>query len=179
MQGRFALTTVIAREVNQPIMKAAQGVFGALQPARRYQMEESNPYFNPFDPDFRANPYPHYQRLLQAAPLRYEGGITAVVVSRYDDVLTVLRDPETFSNHRPERTPFRQLDLTGGAATMLSADPPVHTRLRRLVSRDFTPRRISELTPRVTQITAPCSTRLRPRASSKSSRTWPANCRCW
>ncbi len=116
-------------------------------------MEEKSLYFNPFDPDFRANPYPHYQRLLQAPALRYSGGVSAVVVSRYDDVLAVLRDPETFSNHRPERTPFRQLDLTGGAATMLSADPPVHTRLRRLVSRDFTPRTIAELTPRVTRIT--------------------------
>jgi cytochrome P450 len=113
----------------------------------------STPYFNPFDPEFRANPYPHYQGLLQAPPLRYSGGITAIVVSRYVDVLRVLRDPETFSNHRPDRTPFRQLDLTAGAATMLSSDPPIHTRLRRLVSRDFTPRRIAEMAPRIAQIT--------------------------
>jgi cytochrome P450 len=112
------------------------------------------PYFNPFDPDFRDNPYPHYQRLLAAPPLKYSGPVSAVVISRYDDAETVLRDPETFSNHRPEQTPFRQLDLTGGAATMLGADPPVHTRLRKLVSRDFTPRRIATMAPRIEEITA-------------------------
>src|SRR5271170_4227087 len=116
-------------------------------------MEATAPYFNPFDPDFRANPYPHYQRLLQAPPLRYSGGISAVVISRYKDVLEVLLDPATFSNHRPERTPFRQLDLTGDAMTMLGADPPVHTRLRKLVSRDFTSRRIAGMAPRITEIT--------------------------
>jgi cytochrome P450 len=116
-------------------------------------MEATAPYFNPFDPDFRANPYPHYQRLLRAPPLKYSGGISAVVISRYRDVLAVLLDPGTFSNHRPERTPFRQLELTGDAVTMLGADPPVHTRLRKLVSRDFTSRRIAAMAPRITEIT--------------------------
>jgi len=112
------------------------------------------PYFNPFDPDFRDNPYPHYQRLLAAPPLKYSGPVSAVIISRYDDAEAVLKDPETFSNHRPEQTPIRQLDLTGGAATMLGADPPVHTRLRKLVSRDFTPRRIATMAPRIEEITA-------------------------
>jgi cytochrome P450 len=76
-----------------------------------------------------------------------------VIISRYDDIERVLTDYEPFSNHRPEATPFRQLDLTGGAATMLGADPPVHTRLRKLVSRDFTPRMIAAMAPRVREIT--------------------------
>jgi pimeloyl-[acyl-carrier protein] synthase len=116
-------------------------------------MEASAPYFNPFDAEFRANPYPHYRRLLESPPLRYSGGISAVVICRYKDVMDVLLDPENFSNHRPERTPFRQLELTGDAMTMLGADPPIHTRLRKLVSRDFTPRRIAAMAPRVTEIT--------------------------
>jgi cytochrome P450 len=117
-------------------------------------METSpTPLFNPFDPEVRANPYPHYQRLLQAPPLRFTALISAVIVSRFDDIERVLTDYETFSNHRPEATPFRQLDLTGGAATMLGADPPLHTRLRKLVSRDFTPRMIAAMTPRVSEIT--------------------------
>jgi cytochrome P450 len=111
------------------------------------------PFFNPFDPEVRANPYPHYQRLLQAAPFKFSALISAVIISRYDDVERVLTDFETFSNHRPENTPFRQLDLSGGAATMLGADPPVQTRLRRLVSRDFTPRRIAAMAPRIREIT--------------------------
>jgi cytochrome P450 len=113
----------------------------------------TTPFFNPFDPEVRANPYPHYQRLLQAPPLRFSALISAVIVSRYDDVERVLTDYDTFSNHRPQNTPFRQLDLTGGAATILGADPPVQTRLRRLVSRDFTPRRIAAMAPRISEIT--------------------------
>src|SRR5579875_152010 len=116
---------------------------------------ESNqvPFFNPFDPEVHANPYPHYQRMLQAPPLRFSALISAVIVSRYDDVERVLTDFQTFSNHRPQATPFQQLDLTAGAATMLGADPPVHTRLRQLVSRDFTPRRIAAMAPRIKAIT--------------------------
>ena len=109
--------------------------------------------FNPYDPEVRSNPYPYYQRLLQAPPLRFTAMISAAIISRYDDIERVLTDYETFSNHRPEATPFRQLDLTGGAVTMLSADPPVHTRLRKLVSRDFTPRMIAAIAPRVREIT--------------------------
>jgi cytochrome P450 len=116
---------------------------------------ETNPtaiYFNPFDEEFRANPYPHYRRLLEAPPLKYSGALPAVIVSHYADVEMVLRSHDTFSNRRPEKTPFRQLDLTGGEQTILSADPPAHTRLRKLVSRDFTPRRITGFAARMQEI---------------------------
>jgi cytochrome P450 len=109
--------------------------------------------FNPFDPEIRANPYPHYHRLLQEPPLRFSAPLPALILSRYEDVEHVLTDPETFSSHRHESTPFRQLELTAGATTMLAADPPEHTRMRKLVSRDFTPRRVAEMAPRVKQIT--------------------------
>ncbi len=111
------------------------------------------PFINVFDPEVRANPYPHYRMLLQAPPVKFSALISAVIVSRYDDVERVLNDYETFSNQRPEHTPFRQLDLTAGAATMLGSDPPVQTRLRKLVSRDFTPRRIAAMAPRIREIT--------------------------
>src|SRR5689334_8388036 len=93
------------------------------------------PFINLFDPEVRANPYPHYRILLQAPPVKFTSLISAVIVSRYDEVERVLADYETFSNQRPEQTPFRQLDLTAGSATMLGSDPPVQTRLRKLVSR--------------------------------------------
>ncbi len=114
-------------------------------------MESDAPVFNPFDPEVRANPYPHYVRLRQFPPLKLPM-VSALLVSRYDDVERVLTDSDLFSNHRPQNTPFRQLDLTAGAATMLGADPPVHTRLRQLVSRDFTPRRVSAMAPRIRQV---------------------------
>ena len=75
------------------------------------------------------------------------------LIARYDDVVTVLHDHERFTVRRPEN-PFRErIDPFGGAPTILTADPPVHSRLRRLVSKAFTPRRVRELEPRVREIT--------------------------
>ncbi len=113
----------------------------------------STPLIRLFDPEVRANPYPHYRLLLQVAPVKLSAMLSAVVVSRYREIEQILTDHETYSNHRPEATPFRQLDLTAGAATILSSDPPDHTRLRKLVSRDFTPRRIAAMEPRIREIT--------------------------
>jgi cytochrome P450 len=108
--------------------------------------------FNPWDPEFRSNPYPFYKPLLQGPPRLIEIFGPAALIARYADVTAVLKDQLRFSSSpsRPpdvqDRGPFK------GATVMLFADPPIHTRLRRLVSRDFTPRRIRELEPRVREI---------------------------
>jgi cytochrome P450 len=113
----------------------------------------SNPPFNPFDPDFRANPYPSYPALLDGAPRSVNLFVPTTLVARYDHVLEVLHDPARFSTRRPEM-PMRQRLDPFGAPTVLLSDPPVHTRLRKLVSKAFTPRRIHELEPRIRSITA-------------------------
>jgi cytochrome P450 len=112
-----------------------------------------NVYFNPWDAAFRANPYPHYKPLLAGPPRILDLFGPTAMVARYADVTAVLRDHAHFSsvrprdpNEPPNEGPF------GGARTMLFSDPPMHTRLRRLVSRDFTPRRIRELEPRIREI---------------------------
>jgi pimeloyl-[acyl-carrier protein] synthase len=110
-------------------------------------------YFNPFDPEFRANPYPHYPALLDGPPRKLELFLPTTLVARYDDVTTVLRDDATFSVKRPEMPMRDRVDPFGGAATILTSDPPAHTRLRRLVSKAFTPRRVRELEPRIRAIT--------------------------
>ena len=108
--------------------------------------------FNPWDPEFRTNPYPFYKPLLTGPPRLLEIFGPAALIARYADVTAVLKDHPRFSSTqtRPpemeDRGPFK------GATVMLFADPPVHTRLRRLVSRDFTPRRIREIEPRVREI---------------------------
>ncbi|HXW83548.1 MAG TPA: cytochrome P450 [Candidatus Binataceae bacterium] len=110
-------------------------------------------YFNPYDENFRANPYPHYTALLSGPPRTMDFGMPLGLVARYADVRAVLTDHETFSSRPPEGPLFQQQnDLFGNAASMLSSDPPVHTRLRRLVARDFTPRRIGALEPRIREI---------------------------
>ena len=112
-----------------------------------------NIYFNPWDPAFRANPYPHYKPLLAAPPRILDMFGPVAMVTRYADVTAVLRDHAHFSSVRP-RDPNEPNDEGpfAGARTMLFSDPPLHTRLRRLVSRDFTPRRIRELEPRIREI---------------------------
>ncbi len=118
-------------------------------------MEPKEPdfYYNPFDPEFRANPYPHYPPLLEGPPRQLNLFMLTTLVARYNDVLAVLRDHERFSVRRPEVVMRERVDPFGGAPTILTADPPVHSRLRRLVSKAFTPRRVRELEPRVREIT--------------------------
>src|SRR5271168_2366188 len=117
-------------------------------------MSQSDFYFNPFDPEFRANPYPHFPALLDGPPRQLKLFMPTTLIARYADVTAVLHDHERFTVRRPE-IPYRErIDPFGGAPTILTADPPVHARLRRLVSKAFTPRRVRELEPRIREITA-------------------------
>jgi cytochrome P450 len=117
-------------------------------------MPQSEFYFNPFDPDFRANPYPHFPPLLDGPPRQLNLMMPTTLIARYDDVVTVLHDHERFTVRRPEIPGRQRIDPFGGAPTILTADPPIHSRLRKLVSKAFTPRRVRELEPRVREITA-------------------------
>ena len=104
-------------------------------------------------PEGRANPYPHYQEIRQQAPvLRTSLGMIAL--SGYHESLTVLRNPRLGRGTRSRSAGFigGTLDpeierefMTGGANSMLMADPPDHTRLRKLANRAFTPKRVAAL----------------------------------
>ena len=110
-------------------------------------------YFNIWDPEFRANPYPHYGALLDGAPrIIAMGPMTFVLVARYADVTAGLRDHENLSSVGPPPPETAYQGRFVGARNMLGSDPPQHSRLRKMVSRDFTPRRIRELEPRIRQI---------------------------
>jgi cytochrome P450 len=106
--------------------------------------------FNPFLPEFHADPYPAYHRLRERAPV-YRMPLGFYVVTRYDDVVTVLRDP------RFGRAGFEPLLASvygepgqdAMPSSMLFRDPPDHTRLRALVSRAFTPRVVEAMRPRI------------------------------
>src|SRR5271156_4578608 len=110
-------------------------------------------YFNIWDPEFRANPYPHYAPLLAGPPpILNMGPMTFVLVARYADVTAGLRDHEHLSSVGPPPPPQAYQGRFAGSRNMLGSDPPQYSRLRRLVSRDFTPRRIRELEPRIREI---------------------------
>jgi cytochrome P450 len=115
-------------------------------------MSDADFYFNPFDREFRANPYPYFPALLDGPPRRVNLFMPTTVVARYDDVSTVLRDSERFSVRRPEILTRARIDPFDGAPTILTADPPVHTRLRRLVNKAFTPSRVRQLEGRIREI---------------------------
>ena len=111
--------------------------------------------WDPSDPAFRANPYPFYDRLRIEAPA-YKAPGGPLVVSRYDDIVRVLRS-NAFSRDVEAHARLDENDIVerrrrerrGGAKTILNLDPPDHTRLRRLVSKAFTPSAVDRLRPRI------------------------------
>jgi cytochrome P450 len=109
--------------------------------------------FNPFDPSFHADPYPYYKPLLTRPPRR-AAGFPVTLIARYADVVAVARNHSVFSSALPQGVMPQKADPFEGAPTMPFSDPPIHSRLRRLVARDFSPRRIAELAPRIEAIAA-------------------------
>ena len=116
--------------------------------------------YNPFVPEIQANPYPLYHQLRSEDPVHWSELMESHVFSRYDDVLAVLRDARFSANRRRARSRFVQaateMEEAGAplfmAQTMLTSDPPEHTRLRGLVNKAFTARRIESLRPRIQEI---------------------------
>ena len=116
---------------------------------------------NPFEPGFFDNPYAQYARRARAGPGAPEPARGAMLF-RYDDVYRVLRDPGLSVELRHAKPWPITMDADieamfeerreGGTHTMLNLDPPDHHRLRRLVSKVFTPRTVEELQPRVQQL---------------------------
>ncbi|MBI5289609.1 MAG: cytochrome P450 [Chloroflexi bacterium] len=105
--------------------------------------------FNPFTQEFKDDPYAVYTRLRAEAPV-FHTGLNLWVVSRYDDVSHVLKNPQVFSSAGMGGSP----NLDGrGTRTIINTDPPDHTYLRNLVNRAFTPRMVAEMEPRIREIT--------------------------
>ncbi|MGC4998073.1 cytochrome P450 family protein [Streptomyces sp. DT195] len=114
--------------------------------------------------EFAADPYPAYAWLREHAPVRWTklpSGVEAWLVTRYDDAKQALADQRLSKNpaHHAETAQAkgktgipgeRKADLM---THLLNIDPPDHTRLRRLVSKAFTPRRVAEFADRVQELT--------------------------
>src|SRR5215216_1877282 len=121
------------------------------------QTASSAPLFNPLSPDFIRDPYPHYERMRSTDPVHLSP-LGMYVASRHAEVSLVMRD-KRFGKDYVERTmrrygpkimdepAFRSLGLM-----MLQQDPPDHTRLRGLVVKAFTARRVEDMRPRIQQV---------------------------
>ena len=111
-------------------------------------------------PEGRADPYPHYRLIRDRAPVM-RSSTGALVLTRYEDCLTALRNPRLGRGvlGRAARNStvmpgaadpeLRQEYFERASDSMLFADPPDHTRLRRLANRAFTPKRVESLRPSV------------------------------
>jgi cytochrome P450 len=106
--------------------------------------------FNPMDPEFLADPYPTYHRLRAEDPVHHSR-LDFWVLTRYEDVVAVLRDPRFIKEPLAAfvAARFGVAVPAGMGLSMLDRDPPDHTRLRSLVSKAFTPRVVEGLRPRI------------------------------
>lgn len=108
--------------------------------------------FNPFSAEFFDDPYDVYRWLRDEAPVYHNERFGFWALSRFDDVVRAHRDWQTFSSAYGvtlEQLEQRQRDATGSIITI---DPPEHERLRKLVSRAFTPRALTALEPLVRSV---------------------------
>jgi cytochrome P450 len=110
-------------------------------------------YFDPYNPDITANPYPVYRRLREEAPLYYNEQYDFYAVSRFPDVEKGLQDNATYSSARGNILEIIKIDMEFPSGVLIFEDPPIHTAHRHLLARLFTPRRISNLEAKVREFT--------------------------
>ena len=113
-------------------------------------------YYDPYDADINADPYPTYRRLRDEAPIYHNEKYDVWALSRHADVEKALVDWEHFSNCRSDILEIIQsgMDLPGGV--VMFEDPPLHTMHRGLMSRVFTPRRMAQLEDQVRDFCIRC-----------------------
>ena len=146
-----------------------------------------DPAYDPCRPEWRDDPYPHYRTLRDTAPVHWAPTTRAFCVSRYDDVMFVLRSPELFSSRamftflmnqgqegRPPltwpmlrflvrfvwRTRLNPLEFTT-ARNLIAEDGERHASLRNIVNRGFTPRRIAAWEARARELVDEAIAKLR------------------
>jgi cytochrome P450 len=111
-----------------------------------------------WEPEYTGNPYPLFARLREQGPVTQvvAEGLTVWLVTRYEDIRAGLTDPRLSNDPELGDAVTRAMPWVGASVAtarhLLRLDPPDHTRLRRLVARAFTPRRIEALRPRIQEI---------------------------
>lgn len=120
--------------------------------------------YNPFAPPQLDDPFPFYARLRQEAPVTFAPHFQLWLVSRYSDVMTVLKDPRRFSSRDILRPPIglpaeliELLESSGYTPEypLLGDDPPAHTRLRGLVGKAFNMASVNALEARIRAMARP------------------------
>ncbi len=157
--------------VRAGIQKAVE--FTATRGLMGYERVTSGVVWDPVSTAGTSDPYPMYARLRERDPVHRSRLTGGPVLSRYEDVMGVLKDPRFGSDERklPNFAKMLAKLVKQGVIAkdepqspmMLRTDPPDHTRLRTLVNKAFTPRAIRALMPRIDEIVAEHVERLAPR----------------
>jgi cytochrome P450 len=111
-------------------------------------------YFDPYDVDINANPYPSFARLRDEAPLYYNEQYDFYALSRFADVNKALVDHETFSSARGAIVELIKANIDIPPGTVIFEDPPIHDIHRKLLARMFTPRKVNALEPKIREYCA-------------------------
>ena len=110
--------------------------------------------YDPLSPEVQENPFPYYAHLRQHQPAAWLEPLHAWAISRYHDVDFAIRNPQIFSSAKWIGQSLGDLNPAPEVPWMIEMDPPDHSRVRKLVSKAFTPRMVSLLEPRIRAIAA-------------------------
>ena len=117
---------------------------------------DTDVYYDPYDVNITANPYPTFARLRDEAPIYYNERYDFWAISRHADVEKALADWQTFSNIRSDILELVKSDFDMPPGVMMFQDPPMHTMLRGVMSRVFTPRRMAEIEDQIRRYCIRC-----------------------
>lgn len=141
--------------------------------------------FKPHESPQLDDPFPFYARLRREAPVTFAPAFGLYLVSKYQDVLTCLKDPKRFSSSQVLVSPIKfapevEKLLTDAGFTqqypLVGQDPPAHSRTRGFANKAFSPARVTALAPRIQQIAEECIKNLEsqaPRADIVATLTYP------
>lgn len=113
-------------------------------------------YWDPYRPDLGRNPYPTYRRLREEAPLYYNEPYDFYALSRFSDVEEHFSNTDVFSSARSDIMEYIRQDFEVPDSMFIWRDPPLHTVYRNVVSRVFTPKRMSDLEGQVREYCVRC-----------------------
>jgi cytochrome P450 len=114
----------------------------------------SDVYYDPYDVEIDADPYPVFRRLREEAPLYRNDTFDFYALSRFDDVERGLVDRETYISGRGAILELIKADIEMPPGVILFEDPPIHTMHRGLLSRVFTPKKMNALEPKIREFCA-------------------------
>ena len=119
-------------------------------------MTDSSVYYDPYDVEINADPYPTYARLRDEAPIYHNERYDFWFLSRHEDVQKALVNWRVFTSTHSDILDIIKANITLPKGVVMFEDPPVHTAQRGLLSRVFTPKRMAQFEDQVRRYCISC-----------------------